>query len=194
MSEAIRIDIFDQSLKAVMALMDEALRKKELLLTGTMVEPTKIAEAGRDLDKILTQAGGLDAILFDIDMTKAGLEEVDAQAGGLLGGMGLPTIDRGTRMILLRIPGLREAMRLLYMIKMMQTTLGLGEIRGPVTAAILSLMYAYMALDALNKRQDRLEAKISDFERTFTRRFITMEEAVRGHGVLAQRYRSTVNM
>lgn len=190
MSERLGIDIDDAQLRAVMALMDEALRKKELLISGAagILKPTKLQATSADLDKILMDAGGLDAILFDIEVTKAGLQDVEDQAGGL----GLPSIDRGTRMILLRIPGLREAMRLLYMIKMMQRTLGLGEIRGPVTAGILAVMYAYMALDALNKRQDRLEARISDLERSFTQRYVTMEEAVRGLGVLPQRYRSTV--
>jgi len=191
MSEVLRIDVDDAQVRAIMALMDEALRKKELLITGAAgvtLEPTKLAAASADVDKILTQAGGLDAILFDIEVTKAGLQDVDDQVGGL----GLPTIDRGTRMILLRIPGLREAMRLLYMIKMMQRTLGLGEIRGPVTAGILAVMYAYMALDALNKRQDRLEARISDLERSYTQRYVTMEEALRGLGEIPQRYRSTV--
>jgi len=170
MSEVLRIDVDDAQVRAIMALMDEALRKKELLIT------------------ILTQAGGLDAIFQRIADVEAGLGDVDDKAEGL----DLPTIDRGTRMILLRIPGLREAMRLLYMIKMMQRTLGLGEIRGPVTAGILAVMYAYMALEAINKRQDRLESRINDLERTFTQRYVTMEEAVRGHGELPQRYRSTV--
>lgn len=190
MSEIIRIGIEgEEELRALMDLMDAAIAKKDKVM-GVSAQPlvAKIPELSRDIDKILLEAGGLDAILLRVEETKAGLEDVDDMADGLK----LPTIDRGTRMILLRIPGLREAMRLLYQIKMMQRTLKLGELRGPVTAGILAAMYAYMALEAMQKRQDRLEARMSDFEKTFTRRYITMEEAVHGLGVLPQRYRSTV--
>lgn len=40
----------------------------------------------------------------------------------------LPNIDRATRMILLRVPGLREALRLLYIVKMEERTLRLGQV------------------------------------------------------------------
>jgi len=165
----------------------------------------------------------------------------------------LPNIDRATRMILLRVPGIREVLRLLYIVKMEERTLRLGQvaatakaaeidisatiaklsgelaalsaeavvvevttqatinritadiqaaesraafslasIRGPVTAAITLLLYAMMANQWLQRRQDDLEAKQKALERDIDLRFISMEEAVRGHGELPERYRMTV--
>ena len=47
----------------------------------------------------------------------------------------LPNVDRATRMILLRIPGLREVLRLLYIVKMEERTLRLGEVVATAKAA-----------------------------------------------------------
>lgn len=165
----------------------------------------------------------------------------------------LPNVDRATRMILLRIPGLREVLRLLYIAKMEERTLRLGEVvatakaaeidvaatitklsgdltflsaealavevttqatinrvtaeiqaaetkaaaslasfRGPVTAGVTLLMYALMAVQGLQRKQERMEARMEALEREMDQRLITMEEAVRGRGMLPERYRSTV--
>ncbi|MBA7540130.1 hypothetical protein ES705_32424 [subsurface metagenome] len=165
----------------------------------------------------------------------------------------LPNVDRATRMILLRIPGLREVLRLLYIVKMEERTLRLGEVvasakaaeidvaatiaklsgelsvlnaealvvevttqatinritaeiqaaetqavasltslRGPVTVGVTLLMYALMAVQGVQQKQERMAAQIAMLHRDMDQRFITMEEAIRGQGMLPERYRSTI--
>ncbi len=165
----------------------------------------------------------------------------------------LPQIDRATRMILLRIPGLREALRLLYIVRMEERTMRLGQVvaaakaaeidvaatitklsgelsvlsaealvvevttqatinrvtaeiqaaetqaaasmtslRGPVTVGITLIMYALMALQGVQRQQDMMNARIAALQRDMDQRFITMEEAIRGQGILPERYRSTI--
>ncbi len=185
------------------------------------------------------------------------LFEVEAQTDTLQDRVrDLPSIDRATRMILLRIPGLREVMRLLYVIKLQERTLRLGtpavtaktakvavkvgvtvaklmvdlkaveaeaiavevatrasiarttadiqiaesqaatsiaSIRGPVTAAITMLIYAMMANQWLQNRQDRMEARLDAMEREMDQRYITIEEALRGYASSPEKYRATVS-
>ncbi len=165
----------------------------------------------------------------------------------------LPNIDRATRLILLRIPGIREVLRLIYIVKMEERTLRLGQIastakaaeiniaatiagltgelaaveieavavevsvqstinrltaeiqvletqatagaasiRGPVTAAITLLIYAFMAIQAVQRQQERVEARLRAMEKDMDQRLISIEEAVRGYGALPERYRATV--
>lgn len=165
----------------------------------------------------------------------------------------LPNIDRATRMILLRVPGLREALRLLYIVKMEERTLRLGQVvaaakaaeidvaatiaklsgelsvlsaealvvevttqatinrvtaeiqaaesqaaaslasfRGPVTVVVTLVMYALMALQGVQQKQERMDAQMAALQRDMDQRFITMEEAIRGQGILPERYRSTI--
>lgn len=163
----------------------------------------------------------------------------------------LPQVDRATRMILLRIPGLREVLRLMYIVRMGERTLRLGtteakaeaakvgataaklmvelkavkaeaiavemstrasiarvtaemqaaeaqaaagiaSIRGPVTAAVTLLLYAIIANQVLQQRQDKIEARMAALEREMKPRMISLEEAVRGYGALPERYRSTI--
>lgn len=189
MSERVRIGVDDAELDEVMARMDAALRMKQALVGGAgLLTPMLPAKVKADVDQILLEAGGLDAVLLNIEQAKIGLAEVADDAEGL----NLPQIDRATRMILLRIPGLREAMRLLYAVKMMQRTLKLGELRGPVTAAIAAALYASMALQSLEQRQNQLEAKMKELERITTMRYITMDEALKGYDRRSEKYRATV--
>lgn len=182
--------------------------------------------------------------LFEVEMRTKTLQEHVRD---------LPNIDRATRMILLKIPGLREALRLLYIIKMEERTMRLGQvvatakaaeidvgatiaklsgglavvesealvveasvqatinrltaeiaaaearasagiasIRGPVTAAITLLIYAMMANQWLQNRQDRMQAQLDAMKREMDQRYITIEEALRGYDGRPEKYRATV--
>jgi len=207
MSERIRIDIDEAKLEALMARMDEALAKKDLLMGITPVTPTilktgdieetllKTEIVSQSVDEVLLKAGGLDAILIETQYVQAEIEITEKKALGVKDAfldLDLPQVDRATRMILLRVPGLREVMRLMYVIKMMQRTLWLEGIRGPITAAIVAAIYVSMALQGLQRQQNSMEARLEALEQRAEQRFITIEEAVRGYGELPERYRSTV--
>ena len=207
MSERIRIDIDEAKLEALMARMDEALAKKDLLMGITPVTPTilktgdieetllKTEIVSQSVDEVLLKAGGLDAILIETQYVQAEIEITEKKALGVKDAfldLDLPQVDRATRMILLRVPGLREVMRLMYVIKMMQRTLRLEGIRGPVTAGITAAIYVSMALQGLQRRQNTMEARLEALEQRAEQRFITIEEALRGYGELPERYRSTI--
>lgn len=185
MSELIRIDIDDGELRALMDMMDDALRMKEALLTGVALEPTKMAAAASDVDKILANAGEVEAVLVAIDEAKDGLLDV----GDELRDLKLPTVSRATRMLLLRVPGLREVLRLMYQIKMLQGQILTPGVAGKVVALLVSIIYIS---EAMNKRQRKIEARLDQLEQDRDLRDITMDEAVRRFGELPERYRSTV--
>lgn len=185
MSELIRIDIDDGTLRALMDMMDDALRMKEALLVGVAMEPAKLAAAARDVDKILAEAGEVEAVLVAIDAAKDGLLDV----GDELRDLKLPTVNRATRMLMLRIPGLREVLRLMYQIKMLQGQILTPGMAGKVVALLVSLIYFQ---EAMAKRQQRLEARMNQLEQDRDKRDITMDEAVRRFGLLPEKYRSTV--
>ena len=130
----------------------------------------------------------VDRLTTEITGVQILAEEVEDRVNPL----GLMQVDRATRMILLRIPGLREALRVLYAIKMLERTLRLGEMRGPITAALASIIYLSMFLTQIQRRQDRLEAEMRTLEQDMELRLITIEEAVKGYSELPQHYRSTV--
>ena len=132
-------------------------------------------------------------IRFDLEQIRVEGAEAEAKIRGVQAlARDLPQVDRATRMLLLRIPGLREVLRLLYIIKMEERTLRLGGIRGPLTAAITTILYMSMLLQSFQRRQEVLEARMNRVEADMNQRFITMEEAVRGYSELPERYRSTV--
>ncbi|GAF87291.1 unnamed protein product, partial [marine sediment metagenome] len=151
-----------------------------------------------EVDMLLLEVGGLDAILLRAELTRAEIAaaEVEIAAAeaealtlkGIVEDINLPTVSRASRMILLRIPGLREVLRLMYQIKMMQTSLLAGPL-GVTVAMIVALMYIMQAMDT---RQKNLEARMAKLEADTDLRTISLEEAVRGYGELPQRYRSGV--
>ena len=186
MSEHIKVIVDDDELRALIPLLNDLMFKKALILD----------EGFESLQDIQGVADAVDMeVQATVDRLTAEIAGVEAQAEGLedmLHGIDLPTVDRGTRMILLRIPGLREVLRLLYAISMLRRTLNLGEIRGPLTALTVSLLYISMTLTQMQRKQERIDARMDAMEREMTKRLVTMEEAVRGYGILPERYRTTV--
>ena len=217
--EGIKIEVDDDELRAVNEWMDELIAKKVGLTTprdyegfGDLEAVVTVADVV-DMEVQITVerlTGELEAVVMLSDLVDSSvqetvdrltaeilaldmlIEQTDASLMTAFMGMDLPSVDRGTRMLLLRVPGLRELLRLLYIISMTQRSLRLGGVRGPVTAAITSALYVYMAFQLLERRQARLEARLNAIQRDTDRRNISLEEAVRRFGMLPERYRATV--
>jgi len=85
-------------------------------------------------------------------------------------------------MVLLRVPGLREVLQMLYRIKMLERTLRLGEIRGPVTALLAVAIYVYMEIKKLQQWRKNIEKRQQVLEREMDLRFISIEEALGKYG------------
>lgn len=214
MSERIRIVVDDDELRSLTAFLDELIFKKTLLTSDGFENLDKIREVADVADivegEVQATVDRLTAEILEVSDVAAAIEsevqgtvdritmeldEAEAQASSLKDqfmALDFPGVDRASRMILLRIPGLRVTLRLLYQISMYQRTLGIAGIRGPLTVAGITLLYLSMAYTKMQRKQDRLEAKIMALEREMNIRLITMEEAVRGYGELPQRYRTTV--
>lgn len=217
MTERIKFEVDDAELEAVIARLDEAILKKaqlfdveipqrlgeEVIAAADMVEAEIEATVERLTAELLTTEEIAAVVEASVDATVARLTaeilavqtlvtQTETSLYDAFMGMGLPTVDRATRMILLRIPGLREALRLLYVISMMRRTLRLEDMRGPITAAITAAIYAAMALQYLERRQSQLEAEMAELKRITTQRLVTMEEALRGYDRRPEIYRSTI--
>lgn len=203
MSEIIRIGIEgEEELDALIARMDEAIIKREQLtgIRGQVptipeiprgIEPplaAETAEISRDVDRILLEAGGLDAILFQVETTDAALLSLKDRFME----MDVPGLDRATRVLVMRVPVLREVIQLISVIKRTQWAMDLGSLRGPVTAALTLALYFSTIAQQLIDRQNKMEAKLLDLERITTQRYITMEEALRGYDYRPEKYRATV--
>ena len=189
-SERIRIRIEgEDELRRLMALMDEAIHQKAALTgMGAMPAVANIPALSRDIDKIMMDAGGLDVILTQVETTEVAMMGLQDRFMD----MNLPTMDRATRVLAMRVPILREVIRLISVIKRSQWAMDLGGIRGPVTAALTMAIYFSMLAQQLERRQDQIEARLLALEKDMDLRMISMEEAVRGYGVLPERYRATV--
>jgi len=188
--ERMRVVVNDDELRNLIPLLDELIFKKTLV-TGEGMDTLKNIETEAEWVEAQVQAT-VDRLTVEITAVQVQAEQLEMSLESVLMGMPLPTVDRATRMILLRIPGLREALRTLYQISMLRRTLALGDVRGPITAAVTILVYLSMTMAQMQRRQNRVEAKLEAMERDMDLRFITMEEAVRGYGDLPQRYRSGV--
>ncbi len=268
MTERIRLEVEDEELEAVINRLDEAILKKAELVTGVSV-----STQSRALSDVEAQAQALDAYV-DMAINEAVAQiitvkqeavavnrdvlamllETEVRTKSLQEQVrGLPTVDRATRMILLRIPGIREVLRLIYIVKMEERTLRLGQIastakiaeiniaatiaelsgglvaveveavavevsvqatinrltaeiqaveaqastsaatlRGGFTVIVTLLMYTMMAIQQIQRQQERVEARMRAMEKDMDLRMISMEEAVREYGALPERYRSTV--
>lgn len=182
----------------------DATREQLIAEILTVEETVQAVDASvqMTIQKIMAELSGVQTyaetlrrvIAFDFEQIRIAGDATVARIGRLQAfAKDLPQIDRATRMLLLRIPGLREVLRMLYIIKMEERTMRLGGIRGPVTAIITAVIYMTMLLKALDGRQARMEARLQDLEKREEMRFISIEEAVRGYGDLAERYRSTVS-
>ena len=214
MTERMRVVVADEELQALIPLLDELIFKKTLLTGDGFENLDKIREAVEVADVVESEvqatvdrltdelmmtaevAASIEtAVQTTVDQLIAELAEAEVQVLTLKERfleIDLPGVDRASRMILYRIPGLREALRLMYQFNMYQRTLGVAGIRGPLTAAVITLIYLSTYITKMQRRQDRLEAKVLTLERELNMRMITMEEAVRGYGELPQRYRNTV--
>jgi len=175
-------------------LIAEILGVKQTVDTVEVSVEMTIQRIMAKLSGVQTYAETLRRVIaFDFEQIRIAGDAAEVRIGRLQAfASDLPQIDRATRMLMLKIPGLREVLRLLYVIKMEERTLRLGGIRGPITAGITALIYMTMLLKALEGRQARMEARLQDLEKREEMRFISIEEAVRGYGNLAERYRSTV--
>lgn len=187
MSERIKIIVDDDELRAILPLLDELLFKKALVM-GDFEE----------LENVRSVADAVEAsVEATVDRLTAEITAVRVEAAHLedeledLGPLRLPGIDRATRLILLRIPGLREVVQMMYRITLLQRTLKIPG-RGEITALIVVAIYLTRTITRMQRRQDRVEAKQRAMEAEINIRMISMEEAVRGYGELPQRYRSTV--
>jgi len=94
-------------------------------------------------------------------------------------------------MILLRIPGLREVLRLLYAIKMLERTLRLGSL-GKVTAVGALLIYLVNIVNWLLRREKVLTARQKQLEAEIDLRTISIEDALRGYKNIPERFRGEI--
>jgi len=185
-----KVVVDDDELRALVPLLDELILKKKLIMGWGFERLDEVqgvadaveAEVQATVDRLTAEILAVQTLAIETEMS---LKEAFMD-------MDLPTVDRATRMILLRVPGIREALRMLYAISMLQRTLALGDMRGPITAVIVSLMYIAMTVQQLDKRQLRLEQQMADFMRITTQRHITMEEALRNYDRRSEKYRATV--
>jgi len=95
-------------------------------------------------------------------------------------------------MVLLRVPGLRNVLQMLYRIKMLERTLRLGEIRGPVTALLAVAIYVYMEIKKLQRWRKNIENRQRAIEREMDLRLISVEEALRRYEGERERYRGYI--
>lgn len=190
MSERIRIRIEgEEELRRIMDLMDKAIQQKGAIMSmGPLPAVARAPALTRDIDKIMLEAGGLDAILFDVQKTDVAMTSLRDKFMD----MNVPGMDRATRVLAMRVPILNEVIRLISVIKRTQWAMDLGSVRGPVTAALTIALYFSMIAQQLQRRQDRIEAEMRVLKRDMSLRYITLEEAVRGYGVLPERYRSDI--
>lgn len=190
MTERMKVVVNDDELRALTPLLDELILKKKLIM-GWGFERLDEVQSVADAVEAEVQAT-VDRLTAEILAVQTLAIETEMSLKEAFMDMDLPTVDRATRMILLRVPGIREALRMLYAISMLQRTLALGDMRGPITALIVSLMYITMTMQQLEKRQLRLEQQMAEFTRITTQRFITMEEALRNYDRRPETYRATV--
>ena len=190
MTERMKVVVDDDELRALVPLLDELILKKKLIMGWGFERLDEVqgvadaveAEVQATVDRLTAEILAVQTLAIETEMS---LKEAFMD-------MDLPTVDRATRMILLRVPGIREALRMLYAISMLQRTLALGDMRGPITAVIVSLMYIAMTVQQLDKRQLKLEQQMAHFMRTTTQRHITMEEALRNYSRRPEKYRAMV--
>lgn len=191
-AEAIFVEGFNE------AIIDKAVVK--ILATEEAVRATE-AFAELTIQKIMAELSGVQTYAHTVrKLIELDLEGIRIEGEATVVKMGkiqdfakeLPQVDRATRMLLLRIPGLREVLRLIYIIKMEERTMRLGGIRGPVTAIITAVIYMTILLKSIENRQAKTEARLEELEKREEMRFITIEEAIRGYGNLPERYRSMV--
>jgi len=218
MTERIRIEVDDDELEAVIARLDEAIIKKtellgietpggveDLVAMARMAEDEVEATVDRLTAEILASTGEIvaaveasvqatvDRLTAEILVVEAEILGVEEKARTLAEHVrDLPQVDRATRMLLLRIPGLREVLRLLYIIKMEERTLRLGGMRGPLTAAVTIIMYLGMYLQSLQRRQEQLERRQRALEMEMKLRLVSVEEALRRTTNAPEKYRGGV--
>lgn len=188
--EVIRIDVDKAELLALLTMLDEVLLKEtrvRSLVSGDIIKSQFEAELRFIETEVRTTVDRLTVEIIGVRDLAKELDE-DPNTNWL----NLVRIDRATRMILYRIPILRETTRMLYAIRALQRSLKLGEIRGPVTAILVSLIYLSNFLTTEQRKRERLEARVDMLERRLAVRTITMEEAVRGIGRLPEYYRESV--
>ena len=148
-----------------------------------------------NIDQLLLEVGGLDAILLRAEVARSEIAAVAAEGRSLkeqFMDLDVGGIDRATRTILLRIPLLNEVIRLQGIIWRTQRALKLEGGRGPLTAALTIALSLWGLYQKLQRDQKRLEARIDKLEADTDLRTISLEEALRGYGELPQRYRSGV--
>jgi len=185
-----KVVVNDDELTALVPLLDELILKKKLIM-GWGFERLDEVQSVADAVEAEVQAT-VDRLTAEILAVQTLAIETELSLKEAFMDMDLPTVDRATRMILLRIPGIREALRMLYAISMLQRTLALGDVRGPITALVVSLLYISMTLAQLEKRQLRLEQQMANFMRVTTQRHITMEEIIRHYDRRPEKYRAMV--
>jgi len=190
MTERMKVVVNDDELTALVPLLDELILKKKLIM-GWGFERLDEVQSVADAVEAEVQAT-VDRLTAEILAVQTLAIETELSLKEAFMDMDLPTVDRATRMILLRIPGIREALRMLYAISMLQRTLALGDVRGPITALVVSLLYISMTLTQLEKRQLRMEQQMADFMRVTTQRHLTMEEIIRHYDRRPEKYRAMV--
>ncbi len=146
----------------------------------------------RVFDAIKAADGDLAAVDWKLLETQVEIEATEAELMTLmmmLETISLPRVSRATRMILLRVPGLMQTMRLMLQIKMLQREILRPGPIGKITATLVVIMYAVQAYE---KRQKTIEDRLDKLEGDTELRMGTLEDAVRGYGELPERYRSSV--
>lgn len=122
----------------------------------------------------------LDAVLLKMDLVGKTAQKTFGRAEPLKSS--LPTINREMRVILSRIPGMREAIQLLFRAKRLERGLllrALGE--GSAQLYLTLIATAIVLIQQIQRHQQRLEKTQRDYEALIRReRGWTQEQLVRG--------------
>ena len=188
--EVIRFEIDAAELRDILNVLDEIILKRDSIYEG---RGSGVLYARNQLEaEMVFVELEVETAVFRLTQDITGVQDLLESVEDDADRLRLPTIDRATRLILLRIPGLREVLRLMYAIKVVQTSLGLGGARAILTAALFILITVTGTMARQKRKQDMLEARFDRLENKLEKRLITMEEAVRGYGGLPENYRETV--
>lgn len=190
MSEILRILVDDAEVDAYLARFEAVMAMMGTFPSaGLPVATAQLAAVTDDLDTVLTEAGGLDAILFDIEEAKVGIEDV---AWGFED-LNVPGLNRSTRVLLMRVPILRDIIRMMGVIRRMQIAMKLGDVLGPITATMTAAYYAYFMIGQIQRWIERKEAHDEMMEKAMNIRLISIEEALRTQAAPHQAYRRDIS-
>ncbi len=185
--------------------IDIAINKQELIDLLWILDEIILKRDGVEYETATFGAGPLnelraqeavvemqvEATVFRLTQQLEGVADLADETDDKVKKLRLPTIDRATRMILYRIPGLRNVLRMLYQIKVLTRAMGIAG-RGEITAIIVAMLFIGNAMGKAEREREKMEARLAYLETLVERRIVTMEEALRGYSEDSEDYRSGV--